>query len=335
MNTCKLFYAGLETRTLNLLGQDSFFEIAGCAEIDSLKCKTFNFFNLPLKCIYRRRIDGITSNTLTEKNLRRIAFLCKHLTTGHYRKFNEHILFLSNKNIRVYEVTPTNLGDLGLDIIVANVWDMLPVDILKIPKKGTINIHPSRLPQYRGAVPTLMSLANGDTQTAVSYMILAPEMDRGGILYQHSISIDQNETSLSLEEKIFDAIKSTFLEKIKEYLHDKISPKQQDEKTASYTPKHETYRLIDGSKESAREISNKVSLYPYLEPDIFCYIIYKNEKIYLKNVRQTISSQRIIKTRHFFFKLHINTTTTTLSSILFIDIDFNSSLRLLKLFFTK
>ncbi len=334
MKKYTIFYAGLETQTLCLFTEDKFFDIVGCGKIEYLCDSTLNPFNLPFKYLYELRNDH-HARPGVEKVLRVIASASRALTTSYYKKFSSHILFVSKHKIPVYEVTNINLKSLKPDIVIANVWDMLSKEILEVPAHGTINIHPSKLPQYRGAVPTLMSLKNHDKETAVTYMVLNPEMDKGGILFQHTITISENDTALSLEDKIYTAVKETFLDKIKEYLLETINPVQQDESQASYTPKHEAYRLIDGNSETAKDIINKVTLYPYLEPDTLCYVFYKNHKVYLKRVQDynkttknnTISVQGL--------HLVISTKTKTLHSRLFLDIDFLTSLMLLKQTYIK
>jgi methionyl-tRNA formyltransferase len=314
MSRYSIFYAGLETKTLCLFNNDPFFKVIGCGKIDYLCSKTLNPFNLPYKYLYQHRINGGAKAKLWEPFTRMIAIFTKTFTSSYYKKYSSHILFISENNIPVYDVILANISPLRPDIIIANVWDMLPKEILQIPTYGTINIHPSKLPQYRGSVPTLMSLKNSDHETAVSYMVLSPYMDRGRIIFQHPIVIEQEDTSLSLEDKIYKTVNSTFLTKIKEYLNGEVQLTLQDESLATYTPKHEAYRVIDGYNETAKDIINKVTLYPHLEPDTLCYLFYKGKKIHIKRTREWTGKEPTTLYSKIFFDIGISTSLVLLKS---------------------
>ena len=67
---------------------------------------------------------------------------------------------------------------------------ILPKAFLEIPKYGCINVHPSKLPKYRGSAPIQWTVLNGDETTAVTTMYMNEKMDEGDILYQKAIDID-------------------------------------------------------------------------------------------------------------------------------------------------
>ena len=93
--------------------------------------------------------------------------------------------------------------DLNPDIIVVVAFGrILPEDILDVPKFGTINVHGSLLPKYRGAAPIQWSVLNGDDYTGVTTMYLAPEMDTGDIIYSAETPIGQYETSGQLFDRL-------------------------------------------------------------------------------------------------------------------------------------
>ena len=106
-------------------------------------------------------------------------------------------------NIPVYQ--PEKLRDgaalailKGLDpelIVVAAYGRILPDDILALPPKGCINVHSSLLPKYRGSAPINWAIINGDTESGVTIMHMASELDAGDIILQQSTPIDPVETS--------------------------------------------------------------------------------------------------------------------------------------------
>lgn len=88
-------------------------------------------------------------------------------------------------------------------IITAAYGQILSDEFLKIPKRGTINIHPSKLPIYRGATPVQAALLNGDQSTAVSILFTVKKMDAGNIIIQKDFDIASDETSLELLPRLF------------------------------------------------------------------------------------------------------------------------------------
>ena len=76
---------------------------------------------------------------------------------------------------------------------------MLPDAVLAVPRLGTINIHPSLLPKYRGAAPVQRAVIAGETETGVSIMRLVREMDAGPVFARRTRPIAPHETSAALE----------------------------------------------------------------------------------------------------------------------------------------
>jgi methionyl-tRNA formyltransferase len=74
--------------------------------------------------------------------------------------------------------------------ITAAYGNYLPLKFLQIPKYGTVNIHPSLLPKYRGASPVQRSLVNGDHMVGVTVLYTVKEMDAGPIITQSSLQLE-------------------------------------------------------------------------------------------------------------------------------------------------
>ena len=87
-----------------------------------------------------------------------------------------------------------------LQIVVA--FRMLPEIVWNMPPMGTINVHASLLPQYRGAAPINWAIINGEKETGITTFKLQHEIDTGNILLQEKISIDENETAGELHDKL-------------------------------------------------------------------------------------------------------------------------------------
>jgi methionyl-tRNA formyltransferase len=90
--------------------------------------------------------------------------------------------------------------DADLQIVVA--FRMLPEIVWNMPPLGTVNVHGSILPQYRGAAPINWAIINGEKETGVTTFKLVHEIDRGNILMQEKIAIAENETAGELHDRM-------------------------------------------------------------------------------------------------------------------------------------
>lgn len=97
------------------------------------------------------------------------------------------------------------LNSLKPDLVVVVAYGrILPDDLLAVPPLGTINIHGSLLPKYRGAAPIQWSVLNGDEIAGVSSMYLATEMDAGDVIYTSETQVGEYETSGELFDRLKD-----------------------------------------------------------------------------------------------------------------------------------
>ena len=87
-------------------------------------------------------------------------------------------------------------------IVVAAFGQLLPQTVLDIPPCGTINLHPSLLPKYRGAAPIQWALINGETETGVTLMLLDAGEDTGDIICAKRIPISDTDTALTLSDQL-------------------------------------------------------------------------------------------------------------------------------------
>ncbi len=91
--------------------------------------------------------------------------------------------------------------------LIAAYGKIIPQEILDIPKLGTLNVHPSLLPKYRGATPIHSVILNGEKETGVSIMLIDAKMDHGPIIKQEKISLYKNSiseltTKIELEKEL-------------------------------------------------------------------------------------------------------------------------------------
>ena len=94
------------------------------------------------------------------------------------------------------------LRSLNADLQIVVAFRMLPESVWNMPPLGTINLHGSLLPQYRGAAPINWAVINGEKETGVTTFRLKHEIDTGNILLQESFPIDENETAGEVHDKM-------------------------------------------------------------------------------------------------------------------------------------
>ena len=96
------------------------------------------------------------------------------------------------------------LRDWKADVFVVVAFRILPPEVFKIPPVGTINLHASLLPKYRGAAPIQWALINGETETGVTTFFIDEHVDTGTILLQEKISIRPDDTAEELHGRLAD-----------------------------------------------------------------------------------------------------------------------------------
>lgn len=94
------------------------------------------------------------------------------------------------------------LKELNPDLIVVVAFRMLPEVVWKLPKYGTINLHASLLPKYRGAAPINWAIINGEKQTGVTTFYINEHIDRGDIIFNNIVHILENDNAGTLHDKL-------------------------------------------------------------------------------------------------------------------------------------
>src|SRR5438309_4767950 len=119
--------------------------------------------------------------------------------------------------------------------IVAAFGQILPQAVLDQPRYGTLNIHASLLPKYRGVSPISEAILQGDSETGVTIILIDAGVDTGPILLQRAIPIAEDDTTGSLTLKLAALGASALLEALPLWVERKITPQPQDERFASHT----------------------------------------------------------------------------------------------------
>src|ERR1019366_2658603 len=114
------------------------------------------------------------------------------------------------------------LRELNANLQVVVAFRMLPEVVWNMPPMGTINLHASLLPQYRGAAPINWVIINGEKQTGVTTFKLQQEIDTGNILLQKKIKIGDEENAGELHDRIMELGADLLLQTINELIKNNL-----------------------------------------------------------------------------------------------------------------
>lgn len=183
------------------------------------------------------------------------------------------------------------LKSLQADLQVVVAFRMLPEVVWNMPLMGTINVHASLLPQYRGAAPINWAVINGEKQTGVTTFKLKHEIDTGDILLQHKINILPEDNAGTVHDKLMSAGAMLLVKTVEGLAHGTLTEIPQSSITGplKHAPKifKEDMR-IDWSK-SSEEVNNRIrGLSPY--PAAFTTLKDKQLKIYRSKVELTTTN---------------------------------------------
>ncbi len=151
------------------------------------------------------------------------------------------------------------LNDIAPDLIVVTAYgQILPKEVLELPKHGCINIHASILPKYRGAAPINWVILNGETETGVTSMQMGEGLDTGDMLIKKTTDIGENETYEELYARLSVMGGEVLAETLEAVENGTLSPEPQDDSLSCYSPMiRKEMSALDFSK-SAAEVHNTI-----------------------------------------------------------------------------
>lgn len=123
--------------------------------------------------------------------------------------------------------------------VVAAFGQILPQAVLDIPRYGSINVHGSLLPRWRGAAPIHAAIRAGDEETGITIMVMDAGLDTGGMLSKAATPIHPTDTTASLHDRLAVIGADLLLETLPRYFSGDLKPQAQDESLVSYAPQIE------------------------------------------------------------------------------------------------
>ena len=177
------------------------------------------------------------------------------------------------------------LKSLNADMQVVVAFRMLPEVVWNMPPMGTINLHASLLPQYRGAAPINWAIINGEKETGVTTFKLQHQIDTGNILLQEEITIGEDETAGELHDRMKEIGAKLLVKTVKELVQGNLNsiPQSWSDRDGQTMLKHAPKLSTKTSKidwtKTVDEVYNLIrGLSPY--PGAFTLLNSKSLKIY-------------------------------------------------------
>lgn len=184
------------------------------------------------------------------------------------------------------------LKALKIDLQIVVAFRMLPEVVWNMPTMGTINVHGSLLPHYRGAAPINWAIINGEKETGVTTFKLKHEIDTGDILLQEKIAIGEDETAGELHDKMKIVGADLLVKTVKGLVDGSLNEVPQDsikEKELKHAPKIFTETCTINWDAGCEHIHNLVrGLSPF--PGAITHLQNKVLKIYRSKKEQTTPS---------------------------------------------
>lgn len=150
------------------------------------------------------------------------------------------------------------LKSLEADLFVVVAFRILPSKLLELPSKGSINLHASLLPKYRGAAPIHWAIINGEEKTGCTIFFLDEKVDTGQIIKQEETVIGPNETTGDLYGRLKKMGSELLMDAVNQIDHDTYELKPQDHNLATPAPKLFTEDCKIDFNKPAQKVHNKI-----------------------------------------------------------------------------
>lgn len=254
---------------------------------------TSEFACLSLERIYQTGYEIISVVTAPEKQAGRGLKLKPSPVRVTAEKLGLSVLEPLNPNTPdIFE----KLNASGIDVCVLAAYGfMIKSQLLSLPKKGFVNIHPSLLPKYRGAAPIQRAIINGEKITGVTTFFMNEKMDAGDIILQSETLIDINETYYDLQKRLAQIGADLIIKTLALIKNNNIQVTPQDKNQVSFAPKIKKEDCLIDWNRPALQIHNLIrGLSP--EPSAYTYFRNKRVKILTSKIAEPslIPSESII-----------------------------------------
>ena len=185
------------------------------------------------------------------------------------------------------------IRNLNVDLILTLAYgQIIPHELLLIPKYGCLNLHGSLLPKYRGAAPIQRAILNGETKTGITLMEMVDEMDAGDMFFKEEVEILPNDTYSTLIPKMAGAATKICKEHLLDYFEGKLKREKQDISLVTFADKI----LPDDEKLSLEEDRAMFVNHVHAlsdEPGAYLYIDDKKLKVFDARIVDNVSIENV------------------------------------------
>ena len=179
------------------------------------------------------------------------------------------------------------------DIFIVVAYKILPSSLINIPKYGSLNLHASLLPKYRGAGPIQWALMNGDKITGVTIFQIKRIVDTGNILFQKRVTIKRDDNMQTLGMRLCEIGADSMLSVLKNIEDKKVDSSPQNPYGISLAPKITKEMLIINWSWAAKKIHNWIrGLSPY--PGMYTFLKNKKVRIFKTKVIEGLGEKGVI-----------------------------------------
>ena len=216
------------------------------------------------------------------------------------QKLNKSPINLFSENISLDVRTPQTLknnneeelylSELQPDlIVVVSYGQIIPKNLLNIPKNGFLNVHASLLPRWRGAAPIQRSIMNLDKETGISIMKINENLDEGPVCNQYSLKISEKMNAEELSEELSQLASEKILDILDSIYDGNIKFKDQDHSKATYAKKIQKIEGKINWNENADKIIGRINgLYSY--PG--AYFLFNGERYKILKAEKSHSKEK-------------------------------------------
>ena len=179
--------------------------------------------------------------------------------------------------------------------ILAAYAKIIPEKYINLPPLGTINIHPSLLPKYRGPSPIQTTILDGETKTGVTLIVMDEQFDHGPIIAQKEIPMTGRETFMELHDNLSELSAQMLIDVLPDYIEGKITPTEQDHSKSTYT---RIFTRKDSEihwDESAEQIDKQIRALGH-EPG--AHTFYEGKRTSMLKIHKTEPDERDLQKEH-------------------------------------
>jgi methionyl-tRNA formyltransferase len=201
---------------------------------------------------------------------------------------SEDIPVLQPKSLKDQEFVE-ELKRFNADIfIVVAYGKLIPKIVFTLPRYGTINLHPSLLPKYRGAAPVEWAIINGEKETGVTVQMINEELDAGDIILQEKIQINSSITAGELYEIVISIGEELLIKSAELLSNGRYKPVPQDHSRATYCGKIDRETAFIDWNKSSTEIHNLIR---GLNPKTVAWTNFRNMNIKIWKTTELINNE--------------------------------------------